>query len=340
MADRKIKDKKDRRRIDKYGMYTFILLLVFAAAIVVISLYMHSQLRKINTDDRKYRYHFAYIGKSEDSYTSNHVFDEAWSYGKESNVYVEKLRTGSGASYTDSDYVRMAVDMGVNGIIIEASGDDSLSESIDEASLAGIPVITILSDCEGSRKSFIEIGDYNLGREYARTIIDITKNRTPRVLLFADGTDERSAGIIEGINSTLANEGNHLNVQMTVEDVGGLPNFRLSDRTKEALLDEENGPDILICINEHDTKVVYQAVRDYELAGRSQIIGYGISEPLLRAVRDEEIAALIDADAAQLGMLCVDALLNYHKNGSCNEYMIVDDTVVTKDNIARYLDEK
>ncbi|MBQ6231852.1 MAG: substrate-binding domain-containing protein [Eubacterium sp.] len=332
-------NKIQKRKLDKYGLYTVILLIFFATAIVVISLYMHSKLKEVNKDGTKYKYHFAFISKSEDSYTANHIYEEARNYGKQHGVYVEKLKTGSGTDYTDDDYVRMAAAMQVDGIILEGSDEEELKAAIDEATEGEIPTITLLSDCPGSRKSFIEIGDYNLGREYARTIINITKTRKPKVVVFVDEEAEGTERLLDGIRITLANEGNHLNVDMQIVDVAGLANFRLSDLAKVTLTDKYERPDILICVNEHDTKIVYQAVRDYNLVGNAQIIGYGVSDSLLKAVRDEEIAALIDVDAGQLGMVCVDALVNYKNHGSVSDYIIVDDTVITKDNVERYLDE-
>ena len=342
MSDKEKKSENTespKRRLDKYGLYIVVLLLFFVAAIVVISLYLRSQLNSVKKGDKSYKYHFVFIGKSEDSYTANHIYEEAKSYGRQHDVYVEKLKSNANSSYTDSDYVRMALDMKVDGIIIEASDEASLGKCIDEAAENGVPTITILSDCPGSRKSFIEIGNYNLGREYARTIINITRTRSPKVMVLIDEDEEGYEQVIDGIRETLANEGNHLSPEIVTEDVGGMPNFRLTDLVKEKLSEDETRPDILICVNEHDTKVVYQAARDYDLDDKTQIVGYGISEPLLRAVRDEEIAAIVDADSAQLGMMSVDALLYYHKKGSCNDHIIVDDTVITKDNVERYLDE-
>lgn len=342
MSDKEKKNEiteRPKRRLDKYGLYIVVLLLFFVAAIVIISLYLRSQLNSVKKGDKSYKYHFVFIGKSEDSYTANHIYEEAKSYGRQHDVYVEKLKNSASASYSDDDYVRMAKDMGVDGIIIEASDEKSLGSCIDEAAKNGVPTITILTDCPGSRKSFIEIGNYNLGREYARTIINITRTRSPKVMVFINEEQDGYLQVVDGIRETLANEGNHLSPELDIKNVGDMPNFRITELVKESLSDAETRPDILICVNEHDTKVVYQAARDYDLAEKTQLIGYGISEPLLRAVRDGEIAAIVDADSAQLGMMSVDVLLNYHKKGSCNDHIIVDDTVVTKDNVERYLDE-
>ena len=213
---------------------------------------------------------------------------------------------------------------------------------IENANGKGIPTITLLSDCPGSgRKSFVEIGNYNLGREYARIIINTTHRRRLRVTILMDdslGSGDRT--ILNGIRETLANEGNHLNVSITIENIKDMPNFRLSEKVKDLLSVKEDAPDFLICLNEHDTKITYQAIKAYDLSGRSQMLGNGISVALLRAIKDGDITALIDVDSKQMGSICIDALLNYKERGYTSEHIIAEDTVVTKDNVERYLDEK
>ncbi|MCR5147573.1 MAG: substrate-binding domain-containing protein [Eubacterium sp.] len=332
-------DGGSKGRVDKYGIYIGVILLFFVTAIVLIAVYINSRLKEIDKDHSDYRYHYAYISKSEDSYTANHIYDEARNYGKQKNIYVEKLKTNSSANYTDADYVQMAAAMKVDGIIVEGSEDNALKESINAAEKEGIPTVTLLSDCSSERKSFVEIGDYNLGREFARTVINIANKRSLKVTVFVDGNGKENDEVVEALKETFTYEGNHLSVELSIEKTNGLPNFRLLDMVKELLSDASEKPDFLICVGEHDTKIVYQAIRDYNLAGKTHIIGYGISDPLLKGVRDQEIDALIDADAGQMGMLCVDALVKYNERGSCNDHIIVDDTVVTKNNVERYLDE-
>ena len=116
---------------------------------------------------------------------------------------------------------------------------------------------------------------------------------------------------------------------------GGLQ--ETSDMIREFMDRKENRPDILICMNEKDTKLVYQSLIDYDLEKEVQIISCCVSESLLRAVRDGEIAALIHMDTLQTGKLCVDALDYYIENESVREFIIVDDKVITQENIERYI---
>ncbi len=317
-------------------------MLILLTAIIALFLYAQSRLRSEVLSEPSYQYHYMFIGKTEDSYTSNYIYDEAKKYGDEHGAYVERLGEFLNANYTYTDYLKMAIAMKVDGIILEGVADDETGEYINEAYDAGIPTITLMSDCPGSkRKSFIEIGDYNLGREYGRIVIKITKTRTPKVMLLEDKqiSSERD-DVLKGFQDTLRNEGNHLDVDLVTEKLNGTANFRIIDEVKSILADEEKRPDILICMNERDTQMVYQAIKDYDLTNTVQIVGSSISESLLKAVRDGEFAALVDANAKQAGMVCVDALNNYMKTADIDQHIIIEDTVITNQNVERYLQDE
>ena len=186
----------------------------------------------------------------------------------------------------------------------------------------------------------MELGEYNLGREYGRIIIDITKTRKPKVMVLVDDNEENQVGdIIYGLTETLENEGNHLEVNIIREEVDGSLNFRLMNKVSEIISNNEEKPDIIVCLNERDTQIVHQAIVDYSLSGDVQVIGTGISGSLLTSVRDNEFSALVDADAKQAGMMCIDALIKYIQTGEIEDHIIVDDTIVIRDNVERYINE-
>ncbi len=327
---------------DRYEIKILIILLTILIVIVGLFVCVHIALKRGKGEEDRYQYHFIFVSRSEDSYTANHIYEEAKNYGRLHGAYVEKLKESLNLSYTDSDYVNMAAAMKVDGIILEPSGDSEVKIAIDEAFDENIPTITVLSDCaESKRCSFMELGDHNLGREYGRIIIDIAKTRTPKVMVLVnEDTPESTDRILEGITETLSNEGNHLQVDLQKKEVTGLLNFRLMSLVNDILTSDSMRPDILICMNEKDTKLVNQAVNDYNLAGKTQIIGTGISSLLLKAINEDVISALVDADASQAGMMCIDAMTGYLKNGEINEHIIVEDAVVTKNNVERYLNEE
>ena len=328
-----------RRGSNRYFLRMIIIVAVFLMGIAALFIYVRSQIRKATEEEAVYERHYAFIGKSMDSYTTAKIFEEAESYGKRNHIYVESIKQSSNVNYSDADYVKMATAMKVDGIILEASDDETLRESVSAAEEEGIPTLTMLTDCvDSGRICFLELGSYNLGREYGRVIINITKTRTPKVKVILDlATPESNEELLRGLRETLKNEGNHLDVEITTEAVDGPLNFRVMDLAREILGVSEEKPDILICTNAHDTELVYQAIKDYNLTGSTRIIGAGISDSTLNAIRGGEITAVVDVDAQQVGEMSIDLLLGYERGSGIANHAIAEDTVVTADNVERYL---
>lgn len=333
---------KFKKVVDKYWAVIIILSSFFAATIIGLIVFTQMQTKEKVSSKVQYKRHYMFVNQTGNSYISDMIYEDAKVYGKQKGIYVEQLGSFSGSDYGIVDYLKMAMSMKVDGIILEGSDEDDVRMAINQASEQGIPVVTILSDCAGSRrKSFIELGDYNLGRQYGRQIINIAERREPKVVLLMHESEKESESKIKnGIQETLENEGNHLQVSFRTEQMDSDTQFSTSEKMKEILTDEETRPDILICMNERDTRMVYQSLVDYDLEGKVQIIGYCVSESLMKAVRDGGIAALIDVDTEQAGMLCIDALTYYLENGSVNDYIIVDDMVITKENVERYIEDE
>ena len=333
---------KLKKVLDQYWAVIILLSGFFVATIIGLIVFTQIQTRENEGSKIQYKRHYMFVNQTGNSFISDRIYEDAKTYGKQKGVYVEQLGNYAQAEYALVDYLKMAMAMKVDGIILEGADEDDVRMAVNQASEQGIPVVTILSDCTGSRrKSFIELGDYDLGREYGRQIINITEKREPKVVLLINETAKGNAGEIRtGIQETLENEGNHLQVSFRTERLGEGTQSEISDKIKEILLDEEERPDILLCMDEQDTKTVYQFLIDYDLEGKVQIIGSCVSESLIKADRDGGIAALIDVDTEQAGMLCVDALNYYIENESVNDYIIVDDMVITKENVERYIEDE
>ncbi|MBR1866213.1 MAG: substrate-binding domain-containing protein [Lachnospiraceae bacterium] len=325
--------------LDRYGFFVILMLFLLLVTIVGLIFITQKRIWRAESQIGTYTRHYMFVSRTGNTYVSDRIFEKAREYGQIHGVYVEQLENFLDANYEDADYLKMAMSMQVDGIILEGSEEDEVRHCINQASELGIPVVTIRSDCPGSRRrSFIELGDYDLGREYGRLIIDIAHTREPKVVLLTEKNADISR-IQTGIEETLKNEGNHLQVQFETKVVNPVTGSRRSNRIR-AILTGEDRPDILICMNESDTQRVYQSVIDYDLEDEVQIIGTCISEFLLRAVQEGTVAALIDVDTAQVGTYCIDALNYYIENRSVNDHIIVDDVVITKENVERYLNDE
>ncbi len=325
-------------KTDIHLVRSLIAIFVLIAMISFAITFLRVQISNASNEELKYKYHYVFVGGEDSSRMIDSIYNETVKYGDTVGVYVETLNVPEDSEEAYADKIRMAVAMGVDGIILPAEDTDAFREAIDGATAEEIPVVTILSDCPSSlRKTLIEQDYYDLGRMYARGIIGIADVRELNIALLI--SDEYSGLFMDGLRDTLANEGNHLSVSLITNDVTDMPNFRLMNLVEELLTDEEQDIDILLCPDEYGTQIVYQAIKDYDLTGRAKLIGYGIAESLLRAVSTGEVSALVYIDSVQTGMLCVDALTNYKDSGITRDVITAENIIITKDNIERYLDE-
>jgi len=67
------------------------------------------------------------------------------------------------------------------------------------------------------------------------------------------------------------------------------------------------------------------------------IIGYYCSATTLKAIDRDVIQASISVDTNQMGKYCVDALDEYITTGHVSEYLSVDISLITHENVEEYM---
>lgn len=288
--------------------------------------------------------HYAFIAEEMDETAAEWVFREAQRRGEETGAYVENFRENATSDYDCRDYLRMAIEMEVDGIILKGNGEKEVQELVDEAAKKGIPTITFHEDIqESKRKCFIDIGGFNMGRSYARQIIEIATKETKQVMVISEKESEGEThnwkySMLSGIEETLKNEGNHLNLELLIkESEGGM--YGTSTLVNNYLNDEETAnPDIIICLNESDTLDVYNVLKGCGLQDQIKVIGYCASRLIMNLVQEQAIVAAIEVDARQAGISCVDVLDEYIRTGQVKGYITVDTNAITEKNVKRYLE--
>lgn len=322
-----------------------VIAIIFAALTVAGLIYFRMQLAAAEVTEeeyREYRYHYAFIADYNQDSFWNEVYEGAKARGEEKGIYLQKFGEDLAVDYTRVDLMKMAVASGVDGIILEGGEDPGLIDLINEAEEKHIPVITVLADSYGSRRqSFVGIGSYNLGREYGRQIVRIATKKTKRVLVLMDSNQDNSSQNIlyNGLKETLSNEGNHLELSVDTMAIDNESTFSAEEAIRDIFLSNEILPDILICLDERNTLSAYQAVVDYNRVGKVNILGYYTSDSILNAISRNVIAATITVDSRQMGMLSVDALSEYIETGHVSDYVVMDVSTVTANNVGEYIED-
>jgi len=327
-------------------VFTGILVILLSALTITSLLYFNIQIDAVkkmsDPSYKEYGNHYVLITDDNQDSFWDEVYQGALNAGEESNVYVERFGEDLAVSYTKAELMEMAIAAKVNGIIVEADQSEEMKALIDQAEDKGIPVVTVMTDCYGSkRQSFIGLGSYNLGREYGREIIQIANENTKKVLILMNAnTDDNNQNILyTGINETLSNEGNHLNLNIETKIVNDTGSFSSEEAIRDIFIDSEQLPDIIICLDEENTLSTYQAVVDYNLVGDVKIIGYYTSDTILKAISQDVISATIAVDSKQIGKSCVDSLNEFINTAHVSDFVTLEVTTVTQKNLKEYLND-
>ena len=281
-----------------------------------------------------YNRHYAMITGSGDEDFWAEVYESALEEGKKRGVYVERFGENLAVDYDRTELLDMAIRASVDGIIVTGDDEEETVELIDEAVDAGIPVVTILSDCiESRRQCFVGSNNYNIGQEYGRQILKMLPEGAGQVLVLLDEnrTDSSQNLILLAIRETLEEALGSLDaVTVDTYAIDGSRDFSAEESIRDIFLSEEL-PDVLVCLNAVHTRCAYSAAVDYNKVGTVQMIGYYDSDTILDAVSKNIIQATVALDTAQMGELSVKALDEYVETGYTNGYMAVDIQVITPD---------
>ncbi|MBR5359349.1 MAG: substrate-binding domain-containing protein, partial [Lachnospiraceae bacterium] len=258
-------------------------------------------------------------------------------------VYVDRTGDNLPYSYSGYDLMEIAIASRVDGIIYEA--DDSVDSivQINKATAAGIPVVTVRTDAPASaRRSFVGVSYYNLGNEYGKLIINACKEMDDRhegeavsVLVLTDGAmqDTSQNVVITALKESLQKKTD--DIPEIVVNTAGIDNsgeFTAEESIRDLFLGNRL-PDIIVCLNETNTVIVYQTIVEMNKVGESIILGYDDSEAIINEIEKEVIYATITVDNQQLGQDCVDALNEYIEYRRVSDYYGVDYKIIDKNSV-------
>lgn len=295
-------------------------------------------------ENKKYKYHIAMINGDDSDIFWNDVYAGAVNAGKEYNIYIENWGTNLEDDYSVEELLDMAVACKVDGILIEPGEDNRITETIDRADDAGIPVISMENDLPNSkRKSFVTANDYVLGELYGQEVLnaaeELPKEESSKVAVLIGLNEQNSAPylIYSGISETLGNTGR--NIELSNITRTGKGGFESEEKIRKLLLNPDKRPDILVCLSVTDTISAYQCVIDYNLVGKVQIIGYYATPKILEGIEKGVIRSTVAIDAEEMGSEAVKGMSEYLRSKYISEYLSVSSELVTKDNLNKYVRE-
>lgn len=283
-----------------------------------------------------YDQHYALITDDDDDYFWDSVYQGALKQGKELNIYVEKFGSNLSQQYSVNELLKMAIIAKVDGIIVQADSDEETRMLINEAVEKKIPIVTVLEDSPQSRRQcFIGVNNYNLGKEYGTQILEAADNKTKKVMVLLDSN---SAGTIQNIVlSGIKEKLDNASIEIETVTIDRQNIFSSEEAIRDIIMDSENMPDTIICLNTVDTICAYQAIVDFNKVGEIDIIGYYNSETVLAAIEKKIIYSTIAIDTEEMGAYSVQAVDEYVKSKRVSDYISVDTKLIGIRNVDEYL---
>ena len=334
---------------------TTILLIVMVSISGIVTVgtmvYFHvnvmGNIDQVTGEGRDYDRYYALVTNDRSESYWNAAYNSMKREGELNNAYVDKTGDNLPVEYTKEQLMEMAIDSKVDGIIYEADETVDSVVQINRAIAAGIPVVTVRTDAPASaRRSFVGVSYYNLGYEYGRLIIKaVTDNLSERTK-----EDDSPVSVLILTDDNIHDTSQNVTVTAIKEAIAGKPetcpeiniNTAMIDNSGEftteesirGLLYSTELPDIIVCLSETNTVIVYQTIVEMNKVGESIILGYDDSGSTVNAVKKEIIYATITVDMSQLGKDCVDALDEYIEFKRVSDYYGVDYKIIDKDNAA------
>lgn len=305
-------------------------------------------LEKIGVDyvenSSTYKYHYVMIVGNTESVFWKDVYDSIRQEAAKEEAYVELRGMDQSTDYTILDFMDMSIAAKVDGIWLEYADEEGLPEKIDEAEMMGIPVVTILNDAPTTkRSSYVGINSYQLGQEYGYELMHLLPDQDEiriMVLLRNNSIDSNQSQIFNQINNIMVTTP-ETSRRVRVKEIK-IPSTRAFESEEivwRLFQDEQEQPDIIVCMDEVDTETVYQAVIDYNRVGKTQIIGYYTSSTALEAVRRGTMSKTLSIDTDEMGRYSVQAMTECKRDGRTNSFYSVDLQFVTRDNVSQYIEK-
>ena len=189
----------------------------------------------------------------------------------------------------EKDAFEKALTKKPTGILVSAADAKLLTESIDKAIAAGIPVITIDSDAPDSKRLFfIGTNNYQAGLAGGARLATELKGKG-NVVVF---TMPAQANMVERLNGYRAALESHPQIKIArVVDIAGDPRI-VFDTTTEILGKERDKIDAFVCLEAQGGKEVATVLSSNKITGKV-VIAMDTDPDTLEWIRKGVIAATI-----------------------------------------------
>ena len=221
--------------------------------------------------------------------------------------------------------VEQQIANGVSGIVLAPQHSAQMVPAVQSAAAKKIPVVIIDSglDDRGPIVKYVATNNYHGGELAAEQLLSALKaegKSAPKLVLFryktgSESTEQREKGFEDVVNRAIEEQKKKGEPTIT-----WLSKNRYAGATTDSALAvatpllnglKDEGIDGIFAPNESSATGMLKALQSLDLNMKVRFVGFDSSEPLLQAVQDGDIDALIVQDPYRMGYLGVRTLVQH-----------------------------
>jgi ribose transport system substrate-binding protein len=233
--------------------------------------------------------------------------------------------------------IEEAIAQHVDGIALSALDNAGLVPVVADATKAGIKVITFDAPAP-STAALTYIGTDNQAAGFAagKEMAELMKGAGKLVILQGGLSATNLSRRTEGFKDAMAKFGPNIKIAEVVDTEG---DFSVSTNKVEAVL--QTYPDLtaIFSVSAEGTPAAAGVLKQQSKVGKILVAGFDDLKDTLEGIKDGSVAFCLVQKTFKMGWLSVEALLDASKGKTLAKVTDTGVLIVTKDNVATYMNE-
>lgn len=286
------------------------------------SLYFFNKVNSVYNQDNTYvfsddpQYHFSMILNSEDDVYWQDFKEGAFKAGEVYNTAIEYNPVTNWDSNGETvEYINIATESKVDGIIVAAENTDEFMNAIRHAANKGINIVVgVVESVNSNRLAYVGTNFYEYGVQAAKLVEEAggDNEQVNLAVIMSSRNNEENDTVsttqndvmLNGLNSALESE-SQISLVSTMYRNSDL--LGAEDLTRD-ILTQHPDIDVIFCTNAKDTVAAARVIVERNLVGQVVIVGTDVTDEIISFIKKGIVFGVLDRNGYDAGYNSVQAL--------------------------------
>ncbi|MDV4151853.1 substrate-binding domain-containing protein [Clostridium sp. AL.422] len=252
---------------------------------------------------------------------------------KDKNIIVEF----QGPDYASVDeglrLIKMAYASNVSGIITYVQDGSKYNSIINKVIENGIPIVTIDSDAEESKRlSYVGTDNVNAGKAGAKELLRLLGNEGDIGIILGGIEVKNQVERVQGFREYI-----EANSNAKITNIESSDSYLLqAELAAKKILTDNNSIEALFCTSAQDGIGAAKAVKNMNLVGKIKIVCFDALPETLDLIEEGVISATIAQNPYVMGQEAVNTIVDIIDGKNVKDIQLVDVLVINDSNIDEY----